>query len=84
MHFLRKKTYGVKGMNTKRMERLFFELEAYYRQGISLWVENSNVSPIELISCNLVQEESEYMRDYITDERGVVESIHFDKIDRQE
>ncbi len=69
-------------MNVKRVERLFFELETYYRQGISLWVENSNVSPIELISCNLVQEESEYMRDYITNERGMVESIHFDKVDK--
>lgn len=69
-------------MNIKRIERLFFELETYYRQGISLWVENSNVSPIELISCDLVQEESAYMRDYITDERGVIESIHFDKIGR--
>lgn len=69
-------------MSTQRIERLFFELETYYRQGISLWVENSNVSPIELISCNLVQEESDYMRDYITDERGVIESIRFDKIGR--
>lgn len=69
-------------MNINRLERLFFELETYYRQGVSLWVENSNVSPIELISCELVQEESAYMRDYVTDERGMVESIHFDKVAR--
>lgn len=74
----------MKSMDTKRIERLFFELENYYRQGISLWIEDSNVSPIELISCNLVQEDSGYMRDYIADERGVIEAIHFDKIDRME
>lgn len=69
-------------MSVKRDEQLFFELETYYQYGITLWIENQKVSPIELMNCGLVEEESDYMRDYITNEQGVVKEIRFHKIGR--
>lgn len=60
--------------------QLFKELVNYERQGISLWMDNSPSSPVDIVNSGVLQEEGLYMRDYIANEEGVLIEIHFDRI----
>lgn len=60
--------------------QLFKELVNYERQGVSLWMDNSPSSPVDIVNGGVLQEEGLYMRDYIANEEGVLIEIHFDRI----
>lgn len=60
--------------------QLFRELMNYEKQGVSLWMDNSPASPAEIANSEILKEEAAYMRDYIANEEGVIEEIHFNRI----
>jgi len=57
------------------------ELEEFVNDGILLWLNGNISDPEQIIRAHLVEEENNYMRDYITDEKGGVKGLGFDKID---
>lgn len=63
----------------KRVQ-LFRELMNYEKKGVSLWMDNSPASPAEIANSEILKEEAAYMRDYIANEEGVIEEIHFNRI----
>ena len=60
---------------------LLLELEGYENGGVTVWLEGTVSTPYEIAKACAVEEESNsYMRDYITDERGELKEIRFDRI----
>lgn len=56
------------------------ELEEFVNDGMLLWLNGNISDPEQIISAHLVEEENNYMRDYITDEKGGIKGLGFDKI----
>lgn len=56
------------------------ELEEFVNDGMLLWLNGTISDPEQIIKAHLVEEENNYMRDYITDEKGGIKGLGFDKI----
>ncbi|MBU9725468.1 hypothetical protein [Diplocloster modestus] len=60
---------------------LLLELEGYENGGISVWLDGTVSSPCEIAKACTVEEDcNSYMRDYVTDEKGELKEIRFDRI----
>lgn len=57
------------------------ELQEYVRDGVTIWMDGKNCSPVKAAQECLLREEACYMRDYICDERNRVVQIRFDRVD---
>ena len=59
---------------------VFFELTAFADSGVGLFLDDAKSSPAQIAAaCSMVREE--FMRDYVTDETGVIEEIRFQHIE---
>lgn len=56
------------------------ELRGYERAGTHLYLENRRSRAAEIVSACLLAEDSDYMRDFITDDREHITEIHFIRI----
>lgn len=59
---------------------LFKELVNMERHGVSLWLDDIPTSPADIANSDVLCEEAVYMRDYVTDEKGVLVELHFDRV----
>ena len=60
---------------------LLLELEGYENGGITVWLDGTVSSPCEIAyACRMEEDSNSYMRDYITDEKGELKEIRFDRI----
>lgn len=66
-------------MEHKHMQRLYLELTSLENRGITIWLERYPSNSKTVTSQLCVNEESNYMRDYVFDE-GVLKEIHFDRV----
>jgi hypothetical protein len=64
----------------QKLEVLFLELETLQGFGATIWLDGKLTSPLEASNAVLVNEEDNYMRDYVLDEGGVVRELRFDKV----
>lgn len=55
------------------------ELQTLEERGVGIWIEGHVSSPKNVTETMSVNEESDYMRDYVFQE-GVLKELHFDKI----
>lgn len=55
------------------------ELQTLEERGVGIWMEGRISTPKNVTETMSVNEESDYMRDYIFQE-GVLKELHFDKI----
>lgn len=60
------------------------ELQGYERAGTHLYLENRPSRADEIVSACLLAEDSDYMRDFITDDREHITEIHFVRITEDE
>lgn len=67
-------------MKEKKIHALYVELEDYENQGIRMKLENSPASPMQIVTAHMMKEESNFMRDYVWDEKGYVREVHFHDI----
>ena len=67
-------------MAEDRYRRLFSELEAYEKSGVSIRLENHPASPLQIVTAHMVKENPNYMRDYVWDEKGHVQELAFHRI----
>ena len=64
----------------QKLEVLLLELESLQGIGISIWLEGFETTPLVASNAIMVNEENNYMRDYVMDECGKVTELRFDKI----
>ena len=63
----------------KKYQDLFTELTNYERSGVRMQMNGFPASPLQIVSAHMVREESNYMRDYILDEQGMIRELDFKK-----
>ncbi|XCP85459.1 hypothetical protein ABXS75_01190 [Roseburia hominis] len=68
----------------KGYQELFAELTRYENSGIRMQIDGMPASPMQIVSAHMLREDSGYMRDYIMDEKGVVEELDFYRVGRRE
>ena len=66
------------------MQELESELETYQSGGISLLLEGRESSPAFIVNACMVAENGTYMRDYIQDECGKIDTINFNFVSENE
>ena len=50
------------------------------RSGVRMQMNGFQASPLQIVSAHMVREESNYMRDYILDEQGMIRELDFNSI----
>ena len=63
-------------------EHMLARLEQMRRSGVELFVDGQEALPGEVIS-KAVQENSQYMADYVLDDSGIKEQVRFDRVTRR-
>ncbi len=56
---------------------LFTELENYEKNGVAIWMEGCKASPLQVVTACMLKEEGSYMRDYVMNPEGNIESLAF-------
>ncbi len=56
---------------------LYSELEDYEKRGISMSVDGYPASPLQIVQAHMIHEQGNYMRDYVLDPQGYIESLAF-------
>ena len=64
----------------KKYQDLFTELTNYERSGVRMQMNGFPANPLQIVSAHMVREESNYMRDYILDEQGMIRELDFNSI----
>ena len=57
--------------------KLYAELENYESKGIDILMDGCQVSPLQIVTAYMTKEEGTYMRDYVMDVDGNIESLAF-------
>lgn len=58
-------------------KELYRELENYEKNGVCIILNGCQVSPLQIVTAHMVREEGSYMRDYILNPNGYIESLSF-------
>ncbi len=66
-------------MKEEEVMMLFMELRSLEERGVGIWMEGRISSPRNVTETMSVNEEFDYMRDYVFQE-GVLRELHFDKV----
>ena len=66
-------------MKTEEMvyRELFAELENYEQKGVDISIDGYPASPLQIVTAYMTKEEGTYMRDYVMDVDGNIESLAF-------
>ncbi len=56
---------------------LYAELENYESKGIDILIDGCQASPLQIVTAYMTKEEGTYMRDYVMDVEGNIESLAF-------
>jgi len=75
---------GIMENSDKSYQELFAELTRYEHSGIRMQIDGSPASPMQIVSAHMLREGSAYMRDYIIDDRGIVEGLDFYRVENRE
>lgn len=67
-------------VESKAYRELFTELSEYERHGVPMSIDGESASPMQIAEAHMIKEDSSYMRDYIWDEDGNVEELHFHEL----
>ncbi len=70
-------------MNNDMRARLdmLLTLDNLVSKGISLFISGQKATPEEVVSSVMLNEESDYMADFVQDENGRLQQICYDRID---
>lgn len=69
---------GKKGVER---QKLLVELENIKDRGIMIFLDGVPSSPSAVTDVLCVKEGDSFMRDYVTDEKGVLRELRFDKVE---
>jgi hypothetical protein len=65
--------------NQSMNNRLYLELASMEDRGITIWLDGSPSTSLDVSSQLHVAETNSYMRDYVFEE-GVLKEVHFDRL----
>ncbi len=65
------------GDNAYTYKELYEELENYEKNGVCMLMNGGKVSPMQIVTAHMIREEGCYMRDYILNPDGYIESLSF-------
>lgn len=65
------------GETAYKYRDLYVELENYEKSGVPMHLEGSPASPLQIVTAHMIKEEGCYMRDYVLNEKGYIESLIF-------
>lgn len=60
-----------------RFKDLYQELEDYEKHGVRMIMDGCTQSPLQIVTAHMVREDCSYMRDYILNPKGYIESLTF-------
>ena len=63
--------------NEKGYKSLFTELKNYENNGVPILMDGSKASPMQIVEAHMLREEGSYMRDYVMDPEGYLQSLTF-------
>ena len=58
-------------------KELYSEMQTYERKGVRMVMDGYLVSPMQVVTAYMTKEEGTYMRDYVIDPDGKIESLIF-------
>lgn len=61
-------------------QKIEVRLENIVQSGVSLYLDGKEASPKEIAELYTVRENMTYMPDYVTDEKGVLTEVRYDRI----
>ncbi len=67
-------------MSEELFQEMYIELEMYEHFGVSMKLDDYPASPMQIVTAHMVQEKSNYMRDYVYDEQGYLKELDFHNI----
>lgn len=67
-------------MRDEVFQEMYIELEMYEHYGVSMKLDDYPASPMQIVTAHMVQENSNYMRDYVYDEKGYLKELDFHNI----
>lgn len=59
---------------------LYAELERYEKRGIDMLLDGYQASPLQIVTAYMAKEEGTYMRDYVMNQEGYIESLAFTNV----
>ncbi len=59
---------------------LYAELERYEKKGVDIMIDGYQASPMQIVTAHMIKEEGTYMRDYVIDPQGRIESLAFTNV----
>lgn len=60
---------------------LYAELENFEKNGVPMRIDGCKASPLQIVTAHMIREEGCYMRDYVLDVKGDIESLTFVNIE---
>ncbi len=63
-----------------KYRELYAELEKYEESGIDILIDGCLASPLQIVTAYMMKEEGTYMRDYVLNPEGNIESLAFTNI----
>lgn len=69
-------------MNDLLFEKLKMlnQLSCYEKQGIPIFLDNVQCSPLQVVETCMIKEGNDYMPDFVQDDNGNLYQLRFDKI----
>lgn len=68
----------------KEYQELFNELNQYEKKGVYMEMEGNPASPTQIVKAHMLREDTEYMRDYVLNEKGDIKELYFYHVDLRE
>ena len=59
------------------MSQIYAELRGYEEKGVDIVMDGYPMSPLQIVTAYMAREEGTYMRDYVIDPEGRIESLVF-------
>ena len=66
----------------KKLQTLFTELTGYEKRGIYMLINGMPASPMQIVQAHSMREEGVYMRDYVLNEKGDIQELWFNSINK--
>ncbi len=74
----------MSGYEKKDVKNLFTELNGYEKKGVDITLNGFAASPMQVVQAYILREDSNYMRDYVMNERGDIKELCFTDINMSE
>ena len=74
----------MSGYEKKDVRSLFTELNGYEKKGVDITLNGLAASPMQVVQACILREDSNFMRDYVMNDKGDIKELCFTDIDRLE